>query len=60
MFAECNFSGMFAQLMSLDFKFLNSLQTNTEYFNTNYKIPLYFSNRFTINHHDIIGRELYK
>lgn len=45
-----NIFGMFAQLMSLYFKFLNSLQMNTEYFNTYTKILLYFSNRFTINH----------
>lgn len=43
MSAAYNTFGMFAQLMSLDFKFLNSLQTNTECFNTNYKIPLYLS-----------------
>ena len=30
MSAAFNTFGMFAQLMSLDFKFLNSLQTNNE------------------------------
>jgi hypothetical protein len=46
--------------MSLDFKFLNTLQMNTEYFNIYFKISLYLSNRLTINHQDIIGMELYK
>jgi len=60
MSAEHNVSGMFVLLLSLGFKFVNNFKKNTGkvfYMNlsTFYMIlSLYLSNRFTINHAELL------
>ena len=56
---ECNTTGTFALLLSLDVKFVNTFQRNTAYFNASCKTYSYLSKRFTIDHRDIINGEFY-
>jgi len=49
MCAARNTSGALALLLSLDAKFLNNFQKNTQNFNTHYSIAPYLSNRVTIS-----------
>ena len=54
MSAECNTSGAFVLLLSLDVKFVNTFQKITKYFNARCSIPLHLDNKFTIDHHRYI------
>ena len=47
--AARNTSGPLALLLSLDAKFVNNFQKNTQYFNTHYTIAQSLSNRVTIS-----------
>ena len=49
MCAVRNTSGALDLSLSLDAKFLNNFQKNTQYFNTHYNIAQYLSNRVTIS-----------
>jgi len=49
MCAARNTSGALALLLSLDAKFVNNFQKNTQYFDTHYNIAQYLSNRVTIS-----------
>jgi hypothetical protein len=48
MCAARNTSVALALLLSLDAKFINNFQKNTQYFNTHYNIAQYLSNRIII------------
>ena len=56
MCAARNTSGALALLLSLDAKFVNKFQKNTQYFNTHYTIVPYLSNR--VKSRDIV-KEIY-
>ena len=48
-FAKRNTCGAFPLSFSTGLRFINMLQNN-QYFNTHYKIPLFLSHRFTLDH----------
>jgi len=58
MSTEHNTSGMFTVFFSLEFKFVNSFQYNSEYCNSYVKTSAYVINRYTIDHWDIISQEI--
>ena len=47
---DCNSSGTFILLLSLDVKFMNPSQKNTDYTNTHYKNSAYLNSKFTVSH----------
>jgi hypothetical protein len=49
MCAARNTSGALALVLSLDAKFVNNFQKNTQYFDTHYNIAQYLGNRVTIS-----------
>jgi hypothetical protein len=49
MCAARNTSGAIALLLSLDAKFMNNFQKNTQYFNKDYNIATYPSSEFTLS-----------
>lgn len=51
---------MFDLSLFLDFELVNTLLKNIQHFHTYYKISVYFSNGFKIDHHrDIVSEEIH-
>ena len=56
---KCETSSVFAPLLSLGIKFVNTFMANTKYCNPQYEISLWIINTFTINNSDTVGREIH-
>lgn len=59
MSTEYETSSVFAPLLSLGIKFVNTFTANTMYSNPQYKISLWIINTITINNSDTVGREIH-
>jgi len=59
MSTEWNTSSVFAPLLFLGIKFVDTFMENTKYSNPQYMISLRINNTITINNFDIVGREIH-
>lgn len=59
MFTEWDTSSVFAPLLFLGIKFVDTFMENTKYSNPQYMISLRINNTITINNSDIVGREIH-